>query len=98
MAFAQRRELIGARCPAAFKAHLLVLFDSFVGPVACPSSVASALALRLDFPEADHERPLRLELAVDSVGDDEPTAFVKGQEDAVLREALAVGSVEGHFR
>ena len=86
--FAQRLELVGACAPAFLEAHLRVPLAVLLGPVPGAGGVARAAALGLDFPHADHERPGRLEIADDRIGEGEPAALVPGEVRCRPADAL----------
>src|SRR5690349_8633817 len=91
--FAQFLELVGAGAPAGFEAHVGVTLRILLGPMARLGGVARAAALRLDRPDADHERAGRLEVADDRVGEGETFAFVPSQHHAVMRMHFSVWAV-----
>src|SRR5918998_3286094 len=62
-------ELVGDRAPASLEAHLAVLFHILGGPVARGRAIERAVAVGLDFEDADHERRPRLPALRESVGE-----------------------------
>src|SRR3546814_20445935 len=54
-------QLVGAMAPAFDEPHLLMLLPGLFAHVPGAGGIAGAFALRFDLPDADHERPCRLE-------------------------------------
>src|SRR3546814_16352236 len=73
-----------------------MLLPGLVAPVPGAGGIAGAFALRFDLPDADHERPGRLEVFSKCIGGDEAATLVVSQIDAVLLGALAVRTVTCH--
>src|SRR3546814_10159067 len=89
-------QLVGAKAPAFDEPLLPMPLPGLVAPVPGAGGIAGAFALRFDLPDADHERPGRLEVFSKCIGGDEAATLVVSQIDAVLWGDLAVRTVKCH--